>query len=388
MAIPAAEKNLSPIARLVRKFYAGGAQRPVVSHGPLSRLGDLSRDTRLQDVRAIVDAVPIVNFSPSFSTVVPSEVEYGGGIPIAKSAAYPLFHSGNTLIVKSLLPEFPALAATWREISNVFGLTPRPGIFMSPRKVGTPTHFDISAVLVIQVGGAKRWWISENRDVAAPITWDSHYVYGPRPKRSIVLREGSVLLLPAGWWHATDGVEDSISVSTFLDLPSWLDVAQRALIDAAPAAWAEPAMSRVVGGAAGTREVRERVSALLREAAERLSSVGNAAPTNGAHVARRAPLAVPTRLVRVPGTPARLRTKRGYFITGDVVVGSPRKATIPISPELWELTRTILVATAPLDVRELRNRVGRNVSADVFADLVVALIRSRVVRAAPARDAS
>jgi 50S ribosomal protein L16 3-hydroxylase len=67
----------------------------------------------------------------------------------------------------------------------------------------------------------------------------------PRKVRRVVLKPGSVLYLPRGWWHATRTLEDSVHLDLLTALPTWADVFRPVLegIFARGTHWLTPATS-------------------------------------------------------------------------------------------------------------------------------------------------
>lgn len=113
-------------------------------------------------------------------------------------------------------------------------------VFISGDGCGRPKHIDSREVFVIQLYGAKRWVIAPNREVAhaseayhppqephpdllrcgmrkSDLSW-------PGEAREVVLRPGTALYMPRGYWHSTEAIGRSISLSIGLERVMWLDL--------------------------------------------------------------------------------------------------------------------------------------------------------------------
>jgi ribosomal protein L16 Arg81 hydroxylase len=117
-------------------------------------------------------------------------------------------------------------------------------VFISPREEGLDWHFDAHDVFILQLRGAKRWWVAPNRHLTLPV--DQQFSPGTRPSLShlaaapgglpegpppdedveaIDLVPGSVLYVPRGTWHRTGSLDDlSQSVSVASHAPIVADV--------------------------------------------------------------------------------------------------------------------------------------------------------------------
>ena len=116
----------------------------------------------------------------------------------------------------------------------------------SQRGGGTPIHFDAAETFAIQLEGTKVWSVAENRSVRFPLNnWEFGAPLIPAIRdyvpdelrrsevlaesRSVIATAGTVLYLPRGYWHATETVQDSVSVHFHYRTISWLDLIQNAL---------------------------------------------------------------------------------------------------------------------------------------------------------------
>ena len=95
-------------------------------------------------------------------------------------------------------------------------------------------HHDDHDVLVLQVAGTKRWWLyGPAAPLPLPDDVDHPIVTRAAPPTEsvfeLLLKEGQVLYLPRGWWHAAQAMEGpslhltvGITRATGVDLLDWL----------------------------------------------------------------------------------------------------------------------------------------------------------------------
>jgi hypothetical protein len=169
-------------------------------------------------------------------------------------------------------------------------------VFAVRGKHHTPWHFDAQENFTVQCTGTKRWRLARGAadapltnlhpasSNAAALADDvlTHCASGWAPQEgggggdvppppgavgevvSVLLRPGSTLYVPAGWWHCVDaeGEGGSVSINFSVGGARWGDVLLRAL---SQRLWREPGWrARVAGMGAGGGEVaRAQLGALL-----------------------------------------------------------------------------------------------------------------------------
>jgi ribosomal protein L16 Arg81 hydroxylase len=101
----------------------------------------------------------------------------------------------------------------------------RVNAYISPPGFGTPLHFDIRSVCIVQLFGEKVWRIAETQAVpdparncvlppgAASVRYGDRDIPAPGRLRTHRLRPGDWLLVPRGVWHETLSGGGSVSVS-------------------------------------------------------------------------------------------------------------------------------------------------------------------------------
>jgi hypothetical protein len=118
-------------------------------------------------------------------------------------------------------------------------------IFAAPRGATAPQHFDRASSVAFQMVGRKKWLLRKNEIVSDPLTgWamgdsvSADLRLGasePFPAADFVdcdtaiMSPGDAFFFPRGHWHATEALEDSVSLNVHIVLPTWLDVLQPVL---------------------------------------------------------------------------------------------------------------------------------------------------------------
>jgi ribosomal protein L16 Arg81 hydroxylase len=145
--------------------------------------------------------------------------------------------------------------------------------YLSPPGSGFDLHFDARIATTLQIAGTKRWWFSDQPAVPFPAHNSGrepkgvkrHKAPSPRTLRSVLLRPGDVLCLPAGVWHSAKGSTASLALNMAFDhngggvFDSIVTMLEQRL--GKDAAWREP-LPITPGGQ--TRRMPAAVAAMLR----------------------------------------------------------------------------------------------------------------------------
>ena len=101
----------------------------------------------------------------------------------------------------------------------------RVNAYLSPAGTGTPLHFDVRPVLIVQLVGTKLWQVSRQPAVADPhrncvvpdgatsVDYDGVALTIPEDFLVTMLRPGDWLVVPRAAWHATYTSQGSISAT-------------------------------------------------------------------------------------------------------------------------------------------------------------------------------
>jgi 50S ribosomal protein L16 3-hydroxylase len=220
--------------------------RPLVSHGQLSRLGELAQLPALQSLEALLHA-----YRSPVMVALPDRRDEHSVIRVEAQAALALYQSGMALILDSAERHLPLLEQWLHTLALELGLArnavARTILYASPPGGGNSPHFDANANIVVQLRGTKRWTLAPNLHVPCPTDrWAMNmgppspelagYLEAPLPEQLpeegaevVALEPGSVLFVPRGYWHATEASEDTLALNFTYSQPTWADVVCAAL---------------------------------------------------------------------------------------------------------------------------------------------------------------
>ena len=259
-------------------------QRPAWNHGRLSRLSSL------HDLQTISDVLMLAARSRiEMKAVLPGRLHETNEIPIPSGpdSAISLYDAGATIVCNGVERWHAPLRNFTRALSIELGLPPNMGkcnLYMSPAGAGLPMHFDDHEVIVVQLGGSKKWRIAKNKTVTNPtsnsgpslVAEVSRYASKRSVKRmpagsTIHMSPGSALFLPRGYWHTTEAREPSISLTFGFRILCWGELVgtflSRRLVQ--DPNWREPAWNAWKTNGAGVaaerrwRELCKRIMPML-----------------------------------------------------------------------------------------------------------------------------
>ncbi|MFZ4715825.1 MAG: JmjC domain-containing protein [Bacteriovoracaceae bacterium] len=160
-----------------------------------------------------------------------------------------LFDDGMGLLfneVQTISPMLTDWVQALRQDLGVSQLTiGRALVYATPDGKGTAPHFDQNMNFVIQLHGTKIWTMAPNYHVKNPLTRhtmglpmdpelasyvdDEMPLEMPQNAQSYVLKTGSVLFVPRGYWHSTMAQGDALALNFTFTAPTWLDLFSAAL---------------------------------------------------------------------------------------------------------------------------------------------------------------
>lgn len=166
------------------------------------------------------------------------------GVTVSAKYAKELYAAGVTIYLRDI----PGLDPVAHQLAEDLEL-PMAGVtstlFLSRAGGATAGHFDISENFTVQVHGRKRWIVAPNEHVKWPVcNWGMQdsvpselrmYAHGEFPREMPVgatpfdLAPGAALYAPRGWWHATETLEDSVSLHIHYPAVTWADIVLPAL---------------------------------------------------------------------------------------------------------------------------------------------------------------
>lgn len=118
-----------------------------------------------------------------------------------------LLDKGASVIFRHIERHFPALAALCGDIAARTGESCIVDAIVQTGPGGAlGFHIDVEDMVVVQLEGAKRWWIHDERIVHPVDTPAVAPLPGGAPLFDDVLRPGDTLLVPSGFTHQCDNV--------------------------------------------------------------------------------------------------------------------------------------------------------------------------------------
>lgn len=113
-------------------------------------------------------------------------------------------------------------------------------LYATPDGKGTAAHFDQNINFVLQIHGTKTWWLAPNETFENPT---ERFTIGqpldpelasyamaeppsemPGPQEKIVLKPGSMLFVPRGYWHRTEASGEALALNFTFSQPTYVDV--------------------------------------------------------------------------------------------------------------------------------------------------------------------
>lgn len=98
----------------------------------------------------------------------------------------------------------------------------------APDSIGLHWHYDAEDVFVLQIQGAKEWRLRKNTVNPWPLIdtlpGDMQFEVERSASMECLLNPGDWLYIPAGYWHATRAVSQSLSISVGVQPPTAVDL--------------------------------------------------------------------------------------------------------------------------------------------------------------------
>ena len=197
---------------------------------------------------------------------------------IGNEKLYAAFHSGATIRLEAVQESWTPVAALTSSIEEALSVEAGVNMYMTPaNSQGFQLHYDPHDVLVLQVDGAKDWFLYEPPLDLPVDTQAFHAAKNAKDVRineedckflkQVRLEKGDVLYLPRGFPHkAVAASQASLHLTVALHPVFWYEFLQRGLEVAAAS---EPRLrGSVPPGFLWDREAQERCRALLPEMIE------------------------------------------------------------------------------------------------------------------------
>jgi 50S ribosomal protein L16 3-hydroxylase len=226
-------------------------------HSPLFIAGDSLKFASLLKAAGVQDLAGLMASRKSrVRACLPDFEDEYSSIMLDPQDAQKAYRNNMTLVFEKMHEQSAVLKDVLENIRSELGLLTggaendlckaRSIMYATPAGAGTRLHFDANANFVIQVSGAKRWWLAKNNSVnnpterftagagemSAALERQCHAVLLselPPDATEIVMEPGCVLFVPRGYWHATATEEDSLSLNFTFGQPTWADVMTKSL---------------------------------------------------------------------------------------------------------------------------------------------------------------
>jgi bifunctional lysine-specific demethylase and histidyl-hydroxylase MINA len=190
-----------------------GGFRKIDSDGSSSRTGLLGADPESVLLGAYHLASKLTFHSANASGPPPSLHAVAGAADFQQRIAE--FHARNYSVrFPELRPLSPALDQLARALEMVLHQPVTASAFWSRGGMRAPVHYDDHDLLVVQLRGTKRWYVS-SRPSDLNNTWKSIPDKAPAlgPHHSLDVRPGDLMYLPRGTLHSVDSDHGSLHLS-------------------------------------------------------------------------------------------------------------------------------------------------------------------------------
>jgi ribosomal protein L16 Arg81 hydroxylase len=148
---------------------------------------------------------------------------------------YKLYDEGNTLVVNGLHQLWLPLTILCRNLQLAFNHAVIANCYASPKQSkGLMPHYDTHDVFVLQIEGAKQWYVHEAPQPVPLLHSDQPIIPEGKlaePLHSIYLKAGDLLYIPRGFIHhaATADSASSLHLTIGLYATQWFDLLIQAL---------------------------------------------------------------------------------------------------------------------------------------------------------------
>jgi 50S ribosomal protein L16 3-hydroxylase len=204
----------------------------------------------LPDLQSLDQALNIAVPATIFANLPDRHEEYNQVQLVSAADVRKAFACKMSISMEPEMGKLTELLFWLRSIQRELGLAQqtygRCNIYASPNGGRTGCHYDQNINFVCQITGEKTWDLAPNTHITNPVTRHtigtsadrSTAAYAKRslprsiPQKGrirVVLKPGSVLFVPRGYWHQTTAKGESISLNFTYDQPSWAQVVSTAI---------------------------------------------------------------------------------------------------------------------------------------------------------------
>jgi 50S ribosomal protein L16 3-hydroxylase len=218
--------------------------QPFVVHSLDETIRPLTKLPFLRSVEAMLGAWP-----KTVRAHLPDVADESSAVDASPKDAAKLFANKMGLLFNNVETISPELSTWLARLKKDLGLPTstyaRCMVYATPDGKGTAAHFDQNVNFVLQLSGTKTWRLSENESVYNPTQRFTigqpldpeleSYAHDVMPDRmpeeaeEIVLKPGSMLFVPRGYWHATEASGNALALNFTFSQPTWVDLFTAAL---------------------------------------------------------------------------------------------------------------------------------------------------------------
>ncbi len=243
MNLPGLSALLSPLS--VSDFFVSNwPKKPVSVHGAEKTAQSLRTLPFLHSLGSLLNSWP-----HEIQAHLPDLRDEASSIGATSLDAKKLFENHMGLLFNNVERISPLLKEWIDAIQADLGLPAstygRCIVYATPDGKGTAPHFDQNINFVLQIHGTKKWRIARNDSVANPTQRHTlgqnldpelaSYAHDelpgamPESAEEIILKPGSVLFLPRGYWHSTEAEGEALALNFTFSQPTWIDLFTLAL---------------------------------------------------------------------------------------------------------------------------------------------------------------
>lgn len=217
---------------------------PFVLHGLDKTIIPLKHLPFLHSLEALLNSWPAV-----VQAHLPDLKDEASAVDANPRDARKLYGNGMGLLFNNVQNISPDLSAWLSAISRDLGLPTsthaRCMVYATPDGKGTAPHFDQNVNFVLQLHGTKTWSIAPNTSLKNPTQRHTlgqpldpelaSYAHDELPQsmpndaQKIVLKPGSLLFVPRGYWHSTAAFGEALALNFTFNQPTWIDLFTLAL---------------------------------------------------------------------------------------------------------------------------------------------------------------
>jgi len=225
-------------------FTQSWPKLPFVAHGLDQTIRSLTQIPILQSLDSLLNAWPSL-----VQAHLPDVADECSSVDANPQDAKKLFANKMALLFNNAQTISPELQRWLLQLQKDLGLPTstygRCIVYATPHGKGTAAHFDQNINFVLQLHGNKKWWLAPNTSLVNPT---QRHTLGqpldpelvpylendlplamPENAQEILLKPGSMLFVPRGYWHSTEAEGEALALNFTFSQPTWMDLFSLAL---------------------------------------------------------------------------------------------------------------------------------------------------------------